>query len=213
MGLHTPLHINCGVDGIAERVAERVPFPVCNEAKSTIAKLIPQPVYLRDEFDTLPASKSMISLRFRSEATPRLLCYNLWNPRSWIWSDICQTVLMYPQEFVYEGDQPLQLKQNLAGCSKMRISFPSQRGRKAHILEGVGSLDQMTVCWVYQSMALHCLPAVAGVLIQQFLLWVAKPKRPVLYLKEPQSLRRTHLFQLYLTFHNEASSKSLNHVS
>jgi len=78
MGLHTPLHINCGVDGIAEGV----PFPVCNEAKSTITKLILQPVYLRDEFDTLPASKSMISLRFRSEATPRLLCYNLWNLRS-----------------------------------------------------------------------------------------------------------------------------------
>jgi len=80
---------------------------------------------------------------------------------------------MYPQELVCEGDQPLQLKQNLAGCSKMRISpisCPSQRGRKAHILEGMESLDQMTVRWVYQSMTLHCLPAVAGVLIQQLLL-------------------------------------------
>lgn len=86
MGLHIPLHINRGVDGIAERAAERAveraPLPVCNEAKPIITKLIPQPVYLRDEFDTLPASKSITSLRSRSETTLRLLCYNLWNPRS-----------------------------------------------------------------------------------------------------------------------------------
>lgn len=78
MGLHTPLHMNRGVID----TAEKVPSPVCDESKSTITKLIAQLVYLRDEFDTLPASKSIISLRFLSETTRRLLCYNLLNSRS-----------------------------------------------------------------------------------------------------------------------------------
>lgn len=78
---------------------------------------------------------------------------------------------MYPREFVREGDQPLQPKQSLVGCLKMRarpISCPDQGQGKAHIPEGAGPSDQIAVRRVYLELfiPLHSLSVVAGVRIR-----------------------------------------------